>query len=163
MKTVRSIALVLAVVSLSACHTTHSVSTSTQPQSPEEAESWRYLVANFRAMVEGVQANGQVRVARDSALWIAAYKMVELGRMLATTDSVWINLPLMGRQVAGTYAELESRTGAKWSYGKLQAAVLSDEASQRIAALLAELGFDAKVEMGEKKIVEHTDFPIAKP
>ena len=120
-----------------------------------------YMVMNFRAEVEGVQASGQVRMARDSVLWVAVYKMIELGRAKATRDSIWISAPLMLKRFAGTYAELEEATGKRLSYDRLQAMLLSDQADEHIASLAAGMGLEAKVKLGKPRSVERTEFPMS--
>lgn len=149
------------LLTVAACHTSKPTPAPTPAQMAEgEADGWKYMVANFRASAEGVQANGQVRVARDSVLWMVAYKMIELGRVKATHDSIWVSIALTGQRLAGTYGDLEAMIGARWDFNTLQEALLADEANERIAALLTEVGIAAKVYMGERRYVEHTDFPI---
>ena len=116
--------------------------------------------ANFTAVVDGINVSGQLRMAEDSVIWVAVYKLVELGRAKATVDSVWVNVPLMGRSFAGTYAEVSRMAKRQVNFEALQSILNSDDAERQIEALAATLGFDAKVSMGQRKKVERLSFPM---
>lgn len=116
--------------------------------------------ANFTAVVDGMNVSGQLRMAEDSVIWVAVYKIIELGRAKATVDSVWVNVPLMGRSFAGTYAEVSRMAKRQVSFESLQSIINAADAEQQIEALAATLGFDAKVSMGQRKKVERLSFPM---
>lgn len=122
----------------------------------------RYTVINFNATVEGISANGQLRMAPDSVIWVSVNKLVELGRAMATHDSVWVNAPLFDRRFAGTYADLRKATGHNVTFEKLQAIATSDDAERRIAELAAQLGFGATVSITERRTTESLRFPFKK-
>ena len=152
LKTHILIALGLALL-LAGCRSTRqsvkvtpSPAADTTAQVAAPAPQREYTVMTFDAVVEGVSATGQLRVASDSAMWVAVYKLVELGRALATTDSVWVSR--MAKR------ELD--------YQSLQAMALADDAGEQIARLAAELGMNATVSIKQRKRMERLTFPFRK-
>lgn len=129
---------------------------------PVSSPQREYTVMNFDAVAEGIRATGQLRVAKDSAMWVAVYKIVELGRAMATTDSVWLDVPFMGRYFAGTYAELSKAAKRTITYRQLQEAALADNAAELIAALAAEMGIAASVDITARRQVLWLSMPFRK-
>lgn len=78
------------------------------------------LVANFQATVDDITISGQVRLGRDSVLWLSANKLIELGRAKFTPDSVFVYAKVMNRYFAGTYADLQGVLGISTDYATLQ-------------------------------------------
>ena len=131
----------------------------TQPQEPPRRE---LTVTTFTAMVSGISASGQVRMAEDSVIWVNVTKLVELGRGLATKDSVWLSVPLADRYFAGSYADLQRITKRRLTYADLQAMVSADDAGEQIEALAASLGYEAKVYITARRKVDKLTFPFKK-
>lgn len=168
LKTHILIALGLALL-LAGCRSTRqsvkvtpSPAADTTAQVAAPAPQREYTVMTFDAVVEGVSATGQLRVASDSAMWVAVYKLVELGRALATTDSVWVSVPLWDKYFAGTYADLSRMAKRELDYQSLQAMALADDAGEQIARLAAELGMNATVSIKQRKRMERLTFPFRK-
>lgn len=121
-----------------------------------------YTVVNFNATVEGVSANGQLRVAEDSVMWISVNKLIELGRAMATPDSVWVNAPLFDKRFSGTYAELARVAKKNVSFKQLQEIAMSDDAEARLQRLAAQMGFNATVRITSRKNETSLRFPFQK-
>lgn len=121
-----------------------------------------YTVVNFTATVEGVNANGQLRVAEDSVMWVSVNKLIELGRAMATPDSVWINAPLFDKRFAGTYAEMSRMAKRSISFEQLQAIAMSDNAAEQLQRLAAQMGIDAKVRITGRTTEPSLRFPFQK-
>ena len=138
--------------------TTAPVSVAEQPEPPRR----ELTVTTFTAMVNGISASGQLRMAEDSVIWLNVTKLVELGRGLATKDSVWLSVPLADRYFAGTYADLQRLTKRRITYADLQAMVKADDAEEQIEALAASLGYEAKVYITARRKVERLTFPFRK-
>ena len=89
----RSIILLAAAMLLASCHSTKEVTLPPPPPSPRTdaapAMPCEKTVTNFTASVDGMSVNGQLRMANDSVMWLSITKIIELGRALATPDSVW--------------------------------------------------------------------------
>lgn len=128
----------------------------------EPAPARELTVTTFTAMVNGVSATGQLRVARDSVMWVSVNKLVELARGMATRDSVWLTLPLGDKRFAGTYDDLARLTKRRYSYDELQAMALADDAGEQISRLAASLGFNAEVYITGRKRVSKLTFPFRK-
>lgn len=84
------------------------------------------LVANFQATVDDITISGQVRIGRDSVLWLSANKLIELGRAKFTPDSVFVYAKVMNRYYAGTYADLQGVLGISTDYATLQALFMGE-------------------------------------
>ena len=136
--------------------TTAPASVAEQPEPPRR----ELTVTTFTAMVNGISASGQLRMAEDSVIWLNVTKLVELGRGLATKDSVWLSVPLADRYFAGTYADLQRLTKRRITYADLQAMVKADDAEEQIEALAASLGYEAKVYITARRKVERLTFPF---
>lgn len=156
---------VLTLLAASCRSTRHAASTPLE--AVEEAvpaqQKRQHTVTNFSATVEGVSVNGQLRHVQDSALWVSVTKLVELGRALATRDSVWVSAPMMDVQFAGTYDDLSRKAGRTLTFEQLQQMATSPDAEQSIARLATEMGFHATVSLGERRQVETLAVPYRKP
>ncbi len=126
-----------------------------EPQKPKRELS----VMNFTATIDGMNVNGQVRMAADSVMWVSVSKFIELGRAKATVDSVWINVPLMNRQFAGTYDEVSRRAGRTVTFEWLQHIATAPDAEKQAAALARQLGIDAEIKITRRQSVETLTFP----
>lgn len=146
---------------LAGCRSTRQV-VSTPPEAaakPQELPRRELTVTSFTAIVNGISASGQVRMAEDSVIWVNVTKLVELGRGLATKDSVWLSVPLADRHFAGSYDDLQRITHRRLTYADLQAMVKADDAGEQIEALAASLGYEAKVYITARRKVEKLTFP----
>ena len=164
----RSTLLLLAMATLSfgACHSSRHTARTPQPDdtvaSRHETPKRVLSVIPFTAEVEGMAVSGQLRMAEDSVMWLTASKFIEVGRAMATADSVFLHAPLMGREEAMDYATLHRRTGVKTSLRDLQQMALAPDASQRIADLADKLGFSVTVHVGQRRQVDELSFPFVK-
>lgn len=122
----------------------------------------QYTVINFNATVEGISASGQLRMATDSVMWISVSKFIELGRALATPDSVWFSAPLLNRYFAGTYDDLSKHTKQAISFEMLQAIAASDNAEERLVWLAERMGLGATVSITARRQADSLTFPFRK-
>lgn len=132
------------------------------PDTPAQPVQKRALtVTNFTATVAGVSVDGQLRMAEDSVIWVNVSKLFELGRAMATPDSVWVNAPLLGRSFAGNYADASRLARRTVSYTALQSIVTSADAERQLEALAATLGIEATVKLGKRRKVDQLSFPFS--
>lgn len=150
---------------LAGCCSTRQATTATPttgevaaPAAPQRELS----VTTFTAIVNGVSASGQMRVAEDSVLWVSVNKLVELGRAMATQDSVWLNAPLANKDFAGTYDDLQRLTKRYITFDDLMAVAMADDAGEQISSLAASLGFEMKVYITGRRKVNKLTFPFKK-
>ncbi len=159
------ILIAAAMLLLAGCRSTRQAATAPQgtatavaaPQQPRRT----LTVTTFTVVVDGISATGQLRVAEDSVVWLSVTKLVELGRGLATKDSVWVSVPLADRQFAGTYADLQRLAKRKLDYATLERLATEDD-GQQIEALARSLGYEAKVYITGRRKVERLSFPFRK-
>lgn len=121
-----------------------------------------YTVINFEATVQGLVVDGQLRLAEDSVLWLSATKVVEVGRALATPDSLWLRAPLLGRDEAMDYAALRRTTGVAITFDEMQQMLLADDAEERLNALARRLGLEATLRIKARRRVDRLTFPYPK-
>ena len=94
-------------------------------------ETCEVLTANFQCTVDDISVNGQLRLRRDSVIWLSANKFVELGRALFTHDSVFVYAKVMNRYFKGTYADFQKKTGISTDFATLQALFIGESESVR--------------------------------
>ena len=152
--------LLLATLLATGCR---SLRPEVQPAPPEPPQPRQYTLINLEGEVEGYTFRGQVRLAHDSLLWASATKVIELGRLLATPDSLWLHAPLLGADRSGNYADLQRLAGQRITFAQLQAILLADDAERRIADLTTRLGYHATVRITRRETVPSLTFPFKKP
>ena len=168
----REIIVLLAVVLLVGCHGTKQAVPTTVPETPAITENQEtpdtqvprrtYTVLNFTGEAEGLSVNGQLRVAQDSAIWIAVYKYLEVARGLATPDSLWLRSSLLSIDKALDYKDLRQYLHRRFTYSDLQEMVLADDADERISQLARQLGINATVHITRRQQVSSLTFPYNK-
>lgn len=170
MKSKKYILLLTGALLMAGCHVTRKATeptpaTTAQPEeSPEpvSAPHRTYTVMNFTGEAEGITVAGQLRVAEDSAMWMSMTKIIEVGRALATQDSLFLRAPMLGYDVATDYAALSRRLKRKVTYDDLQAIALSDNAEEQIARLAQQMGFSVTIRITRRRQVESLSFPFPK-
>lgn len=90
---------------------------------------WDWYTANYTVETRGLSATGQVRMRRDSVIWLNATKLFELGRAKFTRDSVTGYLKVNNTYIRCSYADLRKH-GIDISYATLQR-VLTGKGSNR--------------------------------
>jgi len=87
---------------------------------------FKYYTANFSCEVEGIAVSGQIRIARDSMIWISVNKFIEVGRVVITPDSVKGFARVVNKYFTGSFADLKQRFGLDLDYASLQALLLGN-------------------------------------
>lgn len=87
---------------------------------PDSLQQPRYLSAPFRCSAQGHEASGLLRMATDSLIWINASKVIELGRAVATPDSVFAYVKINNTYFRGNYQDLKQATGVNTTFAQLQ-------------------------------------------
>ena len=152
-------------MTIAGCRSTRHTAVVGPPDAkPPEAAAPEPLreVVGFNATVEGVSVSGQLRMVQDSALWLSAYKIIEVGRALATRDSVWISAPLMDVHFAGTYADLSRKAARTITFDELQRMATSDNAEAELSRLAGQLGFSATIRITSRRRVDSLTLPFRK-
>lgn len=159
--------MLAAAMLLASCHSTKEVTLPPPPPSPHTdaapAMPCEKTVTNFTASVDGMSVNGQLRIANDSVMWLSITKIIELGRALATPDSVWITVPILDKHFAGTYADLSRRVKQQVDFQTLQSIANADNAEELIESLAQGMGYNARVRFISRRKVDKLSFPFAKP
>ena len=116
-------------------HSTSSSSSSTQtssalseevPLPPADTLKYDCLIGNFTCSTDDFSISGQVRLKKDSVLWLSASKIIELGRAKFTKDSVFLYAKIASRYFHGTYKELEQVVGISTDFATIQAIFAGD-------------------------------------
>ena len=156
--------LVIAAVALLAvgCRSTRQAATAPVEVAAPAAPQRQLSVITFTAIVEGISATGQMRVAKDSVLWVSVNKLIELGRAMATKDSVWVTTTFGDHRFAGSYADLQRLTKRRITFDEMQAMAMADDGGEQISQLAASLGFNATVYITGRRKVDRLTFPFRK-
>jgi hypothetical protein len=150
--------VMLALVATS-CRSTRPTTTPTPETTPTES---LYTVITFTGTVEGINVSGQVRMEHGKVIWCSVNKFIELGRAMATPDSVWVRATMMDVNREGSYRDLERLTGRRISFADLEAILLSDDADRRITALGRQLGYNVQVHITRREKAQRLTFPFNK-
>ncbi|MGX8712831.1 MAG: DUF4292 domain-containing protein [bacterium] len=148
----------LAALLVAGCRSSQPVATA----SGTSSSAPRYTVLTFDATVNGISVDGQLRMARDSVIWCSLSKFVEVGRAMATPDSVWVNLPLTGGKRKGNYLTVKRLTGVSVDFRQLESIVDGPDTAERIEALARQMGYDATVKIKRREEATHLTFPFKK-
>ena len=146
------------------CRSTRQAATTTAPATvaAPAAPQRQLTVITFSAIVNGFSASGQMRVAEDSVLWVSVNKLVELGRAMATPDSVWVTTTFGDHNFAGSYDDLQRLTKRRITFDDMQAMAMADDAGEQISQLAASLGLNATVYVTGRRKVNKLAFPFKK-
>lgn len=155
----RTTLLMLLVLTLASCR---SLKNPTPSPTPSPAESHDYTVMTFTGTMDGMTVNGQVRMDHDKMIWCSASKFIELGRAMATPDSVWVRASFIGRDQQGDYNDLSRMAKKQLTFEDLQSILESDDAEQRIEELARALGFSVQVRITRREKVAKLTFPFNK-
>ncbi len=109
-----ALATLLIVFCLASCHHTQQI-TSTETH---ETTTSNETLLNCNA--EGMSVDLLMRSQHDSVIWMTARKIIELGRMRLTKDSVECYIKVTNNHFSGTYTDLYSITGYSTSFNKIQ-------------------------------------------
>lgn len=165
MKQYRYLLMVLLLALLAVgCRSTRQAATTTAPATvaAPAAPQRQLTVITFSAIVNGFSASGQMRVAEDSVLWVSVNKLVELGRAMATPDSVWVTTTFGDHNFAGSYDDLQRLTKRHITFDEMQAMAMADDAGEQISQLAASLGLNATVYVTGRRKVNKLAFPFKK-
>lgn len=156
--------LAIAAVALLAvgCRSTRQAATAPVEVAAPAAPQRQLTVITFTAIVEGISASGQMRVAEDSVLWVSVNKLIELGRAMATKDSVWVTTTFGDHHFAGSYDDLQRLTKRRITFDEMQAMAMADDGGEQISKLAASLGFNATVYITGRRKVNRLTFPFKK-
>ena len=158
----RLISLTLATLLLAAACCTHrQLADDPAPVQPQRARA--YHTANFSCAVAGVTVSGQVRMAEDSIIWASASKVIELGRAIATPDSVIVYAKALGRCYRGTYDDLYRRFHYRTSFAELQSLLTAPDADLQLKALARRFGVDAEFHFQPWRETKEASFPLYIP
>jgi hypothetical protein len=77
--------------------------------------------ANFSCTVNGITVSGQIRIAKDSIVWVSVNKVIEVGRAKLTPARAQGYVKLIGKQYDGDYEGLKKRWNIDADYATLEA------------------------------------------
>lgn len=81
---------------------------------------YEWLTATGDCEVMETTVNALIRTQCDSAIWLTASKIIELGRARLTKDSVIAYASIYNRYFAGTYEDVYRLTGVRTTFDELQ-------------------------------------------
>lgn len=91
------------------------------PPAPQKQNiPYERLTGTFECEVSGVNVNGLLRTEYDSIIWLTVSKIIELGRVRITPDSVAGYMKIYNRYFKGSYEDIYRETGVRTSFAELQ-------------------------------------------
>ena len=119
------------------------------------------LIANFECTVDDITVNGQLRMRRDSVIWVSLNKFIELGRAKLTRDSIFVYAKIASRYFEGTYSDLEKVAGITTDFESLQELFLGEKEFVRKNWLMADFGnWRQTIEvMDDGSMVKNKNYP----
>ena len=132
---------VIAVVSLAiitSCKSTkNTAKNSDTPTPPPAAKTltakdinnadFSTLSMNFSTELMGVNVSGQVRIQKDKIIWASVSKLLELGRVKMTPDSVYATIKVKNQAFQGTYAQFQKQFGIAINFDIAQALLTGND------------------------------------
>ena len=82
---------------------------------------YRSITANFNCTVQGINVNGQLRMAKDSIIWVSVNKLLELGRAQLTPTKAQAYAKLIGKKYDLSYNDIQKNWGIDVDFVTLQA------------------------------------------
>lgn len=111
--------------------------------------AWDWYTANYTMEVRGMSANGQIRMRRDSVIWINATKLLEIGRAKFTRDSVTGYLKVGNKYIHCSYADLR-RQGLDINFQTVQGALTGKGSNRNVV----------QVEYDNFDTIDGEEFPL---
>lgn len=107
--------------------------TDSIPSTPASGQRTCFA-ANFQCETDDWSCSGMMRVKEDSIIWVSLSKVVELGRMTLTPDSICIYVRFSQRYYRGDYATLNTYSGYHIDYASIQEILLDAYRNKKPAA-----------------------------
>lgn len=107
----------------------------------DTTKGYEYMQTNFTCQLNGIRASGQLRIHRDSVIWVSLTKLVELGRVRLTPDSCRAYIKLTNQHIACTYDQLRNDLQLDVDFATVQS-VLTGGGSRKALLLVDYDDFD---------------------
>lgn len=101
-----------------------------EPEEQQKPVAFNTASANFTFTVRGLNANGQLRMQRDSVIWISLSKIIELGRVMVTQDSVLGYISPYNQYVRMSMKDARQQYGV--DFNMIQRALLGEEVNTNL-------------------------------
>lgn len=113
-----ALVIILAALLAGGCRSMREATTATteEPSQTEQAKKKACFTANFTTTVSDMNVTGQIRMSEDSIVWLSASKIIELGRMVLTKDTIAIYAKINNRYYKDTYQGLRRETGHRTDF-----------------------------------------------
>jgi len=131
--------MLVGAILVSGCRSRKDIPTQPQPsvekpdiqrEEPQKPLTFHTATANFTCSVNGINANGQLRMQRDSIIWIALNKIIQLGQVVVTQDSVLGYISPYNQYIRMSMKEVKQQYGV--DYDMIQRALQGEEVSTNI-------------------------------
>ena len=85
------------------------------------------LAMNFSTEIMDIGVSGQVRIQKDKVIWVSISKIIELGRVKMTPDSVYAIIKVKNQAFQGTYAQFQKKFGIAINFNIAQALLIGND------------------------------------
>lgn len=101
-------------------HLNQSATTAVDSSSSSAHKQQIQFAANFQYELNNIKLSGMLRMQEDSILWISINKIVELGRIKFTCDSIALYARFTQQYFCGDYTSARLLSGYSISFDQLQ-------------------------------------------
>ena len=136
---------------------------------PQQSQSFEWLTANMAIQAEGNGMSGQLRMRKDSLVWlnVTATMGVEVLRVKVSNDSVWIVNRIEKTYLAEPLDTISAQLGMSLSLPLVQTLLLDNNQglppveNQTVQLKTFVMGeFSAKIRYNNIRLNEKTTFPL---
>ena len=166
MKYLRYILILMLTLSAISCKEHHTNDVATDSINYIKPE-FQYLQGNFSCSIMDMQVHGQLRMQSDSIIWVSLNKIIELGRLEMTPDSIYLYSKLNNAYFTGTYQQVADYFAYNTNFIAMQnlfvEAIQSDAKSVQIPIRSNIINIDLQLALQRITYPSHLSFPFHIP
>ena len=93
----------------------------------DNAFTFDWLAAKFTIKMGDLSANGQIRMRKDSVIWVSLTKFIEVARVKLTPDSLFFHNKIQNEYYAGNYDFLKKNFGVEMDFSLLESLLTGND------------------------------------
>ena len=93
----------------------------------DNAFTFDWFSAKFTIKTGDLSASGQIRMRKDSVIWVSVVKFIEIARIKLTPDSLFFHNKIQNEYYAGDYAFLKKNFGIEMDFALLESLLTGND------------------------------------
>ena len=169
------LAVAVALIFATACKSTKPSATPSTKVRPSVADNsmannkiddldFETLSMNFSTEIMDVSVSGQIRMLKDRIIWVSISKLIELGRVKMTPDSVYAYVKVKNQAFQGTYEQFQKKFGIAINFDIAQAIIIGNDISSytegtptyKVTGNTTTIAFDQRRNPKQPLVVKHS-------